>query len=467
MRPAVPGAARTMLMAIPILTIAGVGLLLWIAASPLRVLYLLPVLLAFEYRVRPGIFSMDLAELCVVVALGVWLIRRWEQAASDPLQERSRETILILALAVCAAPSILFESDMAHAASVYRDLLVPFLFFFLLMQCRLERKQVHALIKLACALALANACLGILQYATGNYLWFAGAGEAEWQEYKIGLARLSILGESLAPGNALPIGMYTGANNFASFLSLPLCVSTTLAFTREIGRRRRIFCLAASLLLFVCLLLTIFRSGLVVFAASMTLVFLLLHSEKKIARVAAVAGLLALLGFLFLTQGILDWDQFGSFQGREEMVSAAVRLIKAHPEVLLTGGFSDLYRAQSRETQEIHNLALYSVVHYGLPATIVLFAFFLLFFQRAVKAARNMHGPERNVLIAVCASVTASVFLYGATTMVIDSVQTSIWMLFWVGMGGYLIALQKYSYGTGPQTTALRVIALPAQGEPA
>lgn len=456
-----------MLMAIPIVTLSGVGFLLWIAANPSRLIYLLPVLLAFEYRVRPSLFSLDLAELCVVVVLGVWLIRSWERAAADPLHVPSRESILILALAVCAAPSILFESNLAHAASVYRDLLAPFLFFFLLMSCRLERHHVHTLIKLACALALANACLGLLQYATGNFLWFAGAEEAEWQEYKIGLARLSIFGESLAPGNALPVGMYTGANNFACFLSLPLCLASTFAFTREIGRRQRFLCLAASLLLLVSLLLTIFRSGLVVFAASMTLVFLLLHREKKLARVAAVASLVALLGFLFLTQGILDWDQFGSFQGREEMVSAAVRLVRAHPEVLLTGGFSDLYHAQSREGQEIHNLALYSVVHFGLPVTILLFAFFIRFFRRAMKAARSMQGPERNVVVATCASMTASVFLYGATAMVIDSVQTSIWLMFWVGMGGYLIEFQKCKEKTQPMRSALPAIALSVQGEPA
>jgi hypothetical protein len=456
-----------MLIAIPIVALSGVGFLLWIAASPSRLVYLLPVLLAFEYRVRPSIFSIDLAEMCVVVALGVWLIRRWEQAPSATLQETPRESILILALVVCAAPSILFETNTAHAASVYRDLLAPFLFFLLLMRCRLERQHVHALIKLACALALANAFLGVLQYATGKFMWFAGGEEAEWQEYKIGLARLSLLGESLAPGNSLPVGMYTGANNFACFLSLPLCLASTFAFTREIGRRKRLLCLAASGLLFVCLLLTIFRSGLVVFAASMTLVFLLLHPKKKLAGVAAVAGLVALLGFLFLTQGILDWDQFGSFQGREAMISSAVQLIKAHPEVLLAGGFSDLYHAQSREGQEIHNLALYSVVHYGLPATILLFAFFVRFFRRAVTAARAMHGSERNVLVATCASISATFFLYGTTTMVIDSVQTSIWLLFWVGMGGYLIEFQKRAPAAGLERSTLPAIALSAQGEPA
>jgi hypothetical protein len=456
-----------MLIAIPIVALSSAVFLLWIAASPSRLVYLLPVLLAFEYRVRPSLFSIDLAELCVVVALGVWLIRRWEQAPSATLLETPRESILILALAVCAAPSVLFESNMAHAASVYRDLIVPFLFFLLLVRCRLDRQQVHALIKLACALALGNALLGLLQYETGNFLWFAGAGEAEWQEYKIGLARLSLFGESLAPGNALPIGMYTGANNLACFLSLPLCLATTSVFTYEIGRSRRLLCLAASLLLFVCLLLTIFRSGLVVFTASMTLVFLLLHPEKKFARVAVVAGVVALLGFLFLTQGILDWDQFGSFQGREEMVSSAIRLVKAHPEVLLTGGFSDLYHAQSRETQEIHNLALYSVVHYGLPTTILLFAFFIRLFRRAVATARSMQGLERNILIATCASITATFILYGATTMVIDSIQTSIWLMFWVGVSEYLIGFQQCKSIGVREKAASCAIALPAQGEPA
>lgn len=192
--------------------------------------------------------------------------------------------------------------------------------------------------------------------------------------------------------------------------------------------------------MFVSLLFTIFRSGLLVFAASMMAVHLLLSRRRGFWRVAAVASLACLIAFLFLTQGLFDWDQFGSFAGRQDMISETFTLIKSHPELLLTGGFSDLYHVQSRETQEIHNLALYSIVQYGLPATILFFSFFLRFFFRAIRAVLALSGIARSVLAAIVASLAANVFLYGSTTMLIDSVQTSLWLLFWTGIAMYLIA---------------------------
>ena len=42
--------------------------------------------------------------------------------------------------------------------------------------------------------------------------------------------------------------------------------------------------------------------------------------------------------------------------------------------------------------------------------------------------------------MAIAASIGANVFLYGSTTMLIDSVQTTIWLLFWAGIANYLIA---------------------------
>jgi len=152
-----------------------------------------------------------------------------------------------------------------------------------------------------------------------------------------------------------------------------------------------------------------------------------------------ISLLAAIVAILFLTQGLLDWDQFGSFQGRQEMISAALALMKSHPELLLTGGYTDLYHLQSRETQEIHNLALYSIVQFGLPVTLLYFAFFIRLFRRAIPAVKALTGVERSTLVAIVASVGANVFVYGSTTMLIDSVQTSIWLLFWSGIATYLI----------------------------
>lgn len=454
-----------MLLAIPIFLIALGTALFWIAASPSRLIYLLPVLLSFEYRLRLSNFSFDLSEMSFFIMVLVCLLRAWEGKQVGSKENLPTQRLLILLLAVSAFPSIFFESNMAHATSVYRDLMLPFLFLFVFLQAGLEEEQIHALIKLACILAFANACLGIVQYTTGNYLWFAGPDEAEWQAYKTGLAKLSIFGGFLGVQDTLPVGLYTGANNFACYLSLPLCLATTLAFSRDLARRKRLVCLMASALMFVCLLFTIFRSGLLVFAASMMAVYLFLSRRRGVLRVVTVGALAGLIAILFLTQGLFDWDQFGSFTGRQEMISDAFTLIKAHPELLLTGGYTDLYHLQSRETQEIHNLGLYSIVQYGLPATALFFAFFIRFFCRAIRAANVLTGLERSVLVAIVASIAGNVFLYGSTTMLIDSVQTSIWLLFWTGIASYLIAYATAEVRDSSPVFVPRSAMLPEHGK--
>src|SRR5208282_6886476 len=400
-----------MLLAIPIFIMALGAALFWIAARRARLVYVLPLLLSFEYRIRLSSFSFDLSEFSFFVVARVCLARAWEGRCVGPAGKASPERLLIVLLAVFAFPAIFFEVNTAHAASVYRDLMLPFLFLFVFLRAGLEKEQIHMLIKLGCVFALANAALGIVQYATGNYLWFAGPDEAEWRAYKTGLAKLSGFGDFLGVQDALPTGLYTGANTFACFLSLPLCLVTTLAFFGGLARRKRAVCLLASAVMFVCLLFTMFRSGLLVFAASMMTVYLLLSRRRGLMRVATVSVLASIIAILFLTQGLLDWDQFGSFEGRQEMISDAFTLMKAHPELLLTGGYTDLYHLQSRETQEIHNLALYSIVQFGLPATLLFFAFFFRLFLRAIRAARELAQPGRSVLVAIGASLGANVLL--------------------------------------------------------
>src|SRR5271169_4519521 len=119
-----------MLMVLPAMVLVLGILLLLLANRPVRWIYTVPLLLAFEYRVQMGGFSMDLAELSVLVALFVWLARTWEGKQTISAKSISRDGVAVFLLAVCALPSIFFEYNFHHAASVYRDLLLPFFFFF-------------------------------------------------------------------------------------------------------------------------------------------------------------------------------------------------------------------------------------------------------------------------------------------------------------------------------------------------
>lgn len=428
------------LLSIPALTLLVAAFLFWMAFQPSRAIYLIPLLLSFEYRMRFSSFSFDLCELSLFIAAFVFLLRRWSSTHAPQSPGVLTEGWLILLLAIFALPAIFFESNTAHAASVYRDFLLPFLFFAVFAQAELEKRKLLALLKLAVAFALANAGFGIVQYFTGRYLWFAGPDEAEWQAYKTGLAKLSIFGDWLGVQDTLPTGLYTGANMFACFLSVPLCLTTALAFSPDLAKSQRRACLAAAVFMFICLLFTMFRSGLLVYAASLMAVYLYLGRRRTLLRLFTIAVLASILAVLFLTQGLFDWDQFGSFEGRQDMISAAFALLRAHPELLLTGGFNDLYHLQSKEMQEIHNLALYSIVQFGLPATVLFFAFVIRWIRRILRAARAASGLDRTLLVSIVASIAANVFLYGSSTMLIDSVQTSVWLMFWIAIAHGLAA---------------------------
>lgn len=425
------------LLAIPVMIGVLAFLLYCIASRPARFIFLIPFLLSFEYRVRLSSVSFDVSELLLFIVALVCILLPKRRGSAPARGHLVEHLSFILPLAFLAAPAVVLESNTAHAASVYRDFVLPFVFFLAFVSAGIEAKQVDALIKMTIAVMVANAGLGLIQYFSGNYLFLAAPIELEWQSYKTGLAKLSAFGSWIGVNDTLPVGLFTGTNMFACFLSLPLCVTTVLAFSPSLRKSRRCICLLASAVMLVCLTFTTFRSGLVVYAASLITCYLYL-GRRSLLRYVIVSVLTAALAVLFLAPGMFDWDQFGSFQGREDMISSTVALIRSHPEVLFFGGYTDLYHLQSRKFQEIHNLALYSIVQFGLPVTVLFFTFFARIVFRAFRAARAADGLRRALLSSIVISIAANVFLYGMSTMLIDSVQTSLWFMFWAGIAHYL-----------------------------
>jgi|GEM_PF-2684219 len=452
------------LLAIPVIVGVLAFLLYCIASRPARIIFLIPFLLGFEYRVRLSAFSFDVSELLLLI-VGLVCVFPPKIAGSTPTRRHSADYLwFVLPLAILAAPAVILESNTAHAASVYRDFVLPFVFFLALVRADIGARQVAALIKLTIAVMVANAGLGLIQYFSGNYLFLAAPIELEWQSYKTGLAKLSAFGDWIGVNDTLPVGLFTGANMFACFLSLPLCVTTVLAFSPSLRKSSRGICLVAAAVMLVCLTFTIFRSGLIVYAASLIVCYLYL-GKRSLLRLVTVSVLAGVLAALFFAPGVFDWDQFGSFQGREDMISAAVALVRSHPELLFFGGYTDLYHLQSRESQEIHNLALYSIVQFGLPATVLFFTFFARIAFRALRAARAADGLLRALLASIVISISANVFLYGLSTMLIDSVQTSLWFMFWAGIAHNLTARIEVR-DQAPAVVAAPVrAALPQQSE--
>ncbi len=70
----------------------------------------------------------------------------------------------------------------------------------------------------------------------------------------------------------------------------------------------------------------------------------------------------------------------------------------------------------------------------------------------------------KSVLVAIAASIAANIFLYGSTTMLIDSVQTSIWLLFWTGVASYLMAYATAEVRISSPAFVPRTVMLPEHG---
>ena len=438
-----------------ILAVAGVAAVLCLMTGRDRLVYIIPLLLAFECRVRLGAVSFDLSELTVVFAMSVWLLDPGDEKRLDVANRVSTNGVLIALLGVFALPSVFLEDHFLHSVSTYRDLMVPFVFLFCFLKAGIDLPQLRKLVVAACCLILFNAILGIIQFKTGNYLWFANEDEMDWQVYKIGLVKISLLGEFLGIKDALPAGLYSGTNNFGLYLTIPLCICGTVVLSRNFARRERVFCLLASATLFVCLVLTIFRSGLLVYFTSILAIYLFVTPRFRQVRLIAVLLIAATFAVFFLSQGVFDFDSFGTFSARQGMLSDAWTLIKSHPEVLLAGGFTDLYHQQFRQEQEIHNLMLYAIVKYGLLATLCFYCIVGFALWRAVRAVKTSVGPERDILLSLTVSLSANVFLCGLSTMIIDSVQTTIWLLFWLGITIHLTTWLDFQKAEAMETRSI------------
>jgi len=430
---------------------------LWWVASPTRVLYAIPLLVAFEFRNRYWGVSFEFVELCLVIAVIAWLWQFWSGGPAAGPAASQRDRGLLLLLAILAFPSIFFEDNLQHALSSYRDLLIPVTFFFFFGSLRMGSALLIRILKLSFVLALGNAALGILQYQTGYGLWFASGDELVWQAYKTGLIHAAEMASSIGLGESLAIGAYGGANNFATYLTVPFCLAGVLACSKELSRKKRAAFAAAAAVLFVALACTLFRSELLIAALSSVVLFLLLspHITKRHIGIVAIAG--GLLLSVFLMPGFLDWDQYGTLTGRWEMSGDALDLLAKHPLQSMVGGMSDLYHRHYAQPQDVHSMVLYCILQFGMPATLVFLGLITRWVVRCWRAAKTANGLSKKVLLAMLVPVAANIFLYGQTTMLFDSVQISMLLFFWLGVTSCLALRQECLASGSVKVTAATV----------
>ena len=422
---------------LPLLAVAGAGILsiifiifIWM---PTTLLYLVPLLLSVEYRVDLEFFSFTLAEVSAVL---VWIVVLLRIRNNHRIHLKKIEVYLLLAIVITALPGVLLESDVRHALSVYRDFTVPLIFFTGFLLTGLSWRQIITLLKIFVLVAAVSALLGIMQYKTNNYMWTMRPEDVIWQHYKLGFIQDSTVGQLLGVRNTLPVGLYSTTNNFASYLVIPTVLAFALALLPYRSRAERILWKASFISLFVSLLFTFSRGSLFTFlVAWLFLVWFRKKHRISLTSLLMVGGIGVLLIGLVLLSNVLSWDQLGTFEGRGVMLQAGVELLRDHPEALLTGGFTEEYRAHYYQWQSIHNLFLYGVLQFGLLATLSWLFLVGLELRYILSVIHSKDQEVRSLVLALFGGLVTTVFMYAQTTSFIDSVQSSLWLFFWIGVG--------------------------------
>ncbi len=387
--------------------------------------------MSIEYRVRLGAVSVavcELAPLAVIVALAVGGEARRMHAERGPL-------ILLLLSAVLALIGVYVADDQVHALSVYRDLLSPLLLFFLLATADLDRGRILSLARAFVLLATATAILGLVQYATDSYLWTLTDDGRVWLEFKTGLIRSFFLGRWLHTGHTLPIGLTAQTMNFAAYLVLPALVARALGWLPSVDPGSRTLWRACFWILLVALVLTFSRSSIFTLIVGWSLLRAMRTQGTSWVRAGAFAGVAALFVLLVILSGVVSFDALGTVRGRGTLIQAGLDLVRDHPDALLTGGYTDIYRTRYHGTQLPHNLVLYLVIQYGVPAALAWAGLVLVGVRRTFGALQATDPALRSIALAIFAGSAATVFMYAQTTSFIDTVQTGAWFFFWLALG--------------------------------
>jgi hypothetical protein len=417
-------------------------------------------LLGIEYRIRFDSFSFTLAELSLPLALVALLfgIRKGLTKQFDSLY-----FVALIMIAMFGLTSVLAAPDTLHAMSVYRDLLAPCLFFGILLSIPLSRHDVSILVKAYVAVATINACLGIVQFYTGQFVWFHEPDGYVSEAAKVAQIRQSVLGALLGIKDNLPVGLYAGMNNFASYLVPPCLMSLALSRMKPLSKRSRFGWRAATVILTFGLILTFSRASVLSLGLGIPLT---IRAIAKARLRVAVTGLVLLVGLAIMVavigSGVVSWDDLGTGAGRIDMVTNGLAFLESHPIVLLLGGGTWNYFAEYSATQVVHNLCVYLVLQFGV---VVAGAWLFIVTTAQLRAFRQLPRVEGNhqlLALALWASAFVTLYIYGQTASFADMVQAAMWLFLLQALAIHLLRREPALMLVRPKHLAvMRVIANP------
>jgi len=399
-------------------------------------LLLLPLLLAVEYRFRVGAVSFMPGEFCLLPAL---LAASLQRHSWNPARPSSGLLLLGMGIAATGFISVFFQSDLNHTLSAYRDLMVPVIFYFAFTSARLPSWQAIRMAKVFVACASLSSVLAIVQFRADDFLWFQDTDYVPWQEFKTTLISSSNFGQLLGVQHTLPTGTYAQTNNFAEYLVVPAVVALALSRRAACPGLQRWFWRMCAVLQATAMLFTFSRGSLLTLIAAFAGFHFLIARRRgtRIAMVLAAAGGIA---FALLHSDALSFDDYGTLFSRMDMIRSGLSLIATHPTALLTGGLTEVYLNLFLFGQLVHNLFLYLVLQFGLGTMVAWTALVSLALRRAAAIWKSSVPEASSIGGAVIVAVSLSVFVYAQTTFMITSVQSAMWLFFWIGIAQHLAA---------------------------
>lgn len=401
-------------------------------------LHAIPLLLAVEYRVRTSTVSFTLAELSLPIAVLAMAFATLYSA-----RVRLDRHCVLAALITCTTAflSIFLQRDFYHTVSVYRDLILPILFYLAFISVRLRSQWAAALAKAFIGWATLSSALAITQFYTNDYLWFQPDDVAPWQEFKSGLVAASSVGQLMGATNTLPPGLCSHPNNLAAYLVIPLLITYALVRSSELAVISRcLWALCGAIQLFA-LSCTFMRSSLLTLIAGIV-GFEGLVGKRRRVRFRAFVGCLVLIiaiSYLSITSEAFSFDDLGTLRARRAMFDVGVSLLLEHPLALLIGGLTEVYMdATADVNQLVHNLFMYMVLQFGAITLIGWLTLFISELRHSARLLFEASDTSQRMGGAIVVGVAVSIGFYGQTYSMLDNVQIGLWLCFWLGITVHL-----------------------------
>jgi O-antigen ligase len=266
---------------------------------------------SYVWRFKVGPFPTTVLEILILATIGLYIAGRWQTGGWR--YQRTQLEIPTALFLLAALIGIAVSPDHIGALGIYRAYFIePVILFYVAID--LLRTPQHFRVVL---LALAVGCT-----------FFAILNLGVW-------ARDLLTHQIIETGNA-PEALYTSPNQVAIFLEPPLAVVTAFALYASTSRERTV-ALICLLFLFVAMVLTLSRGGLITMAA-LALLAVITMPQRRV-KVALLAG--AVLGGLALSQvpyiairlhNQLDLSyRWNALEGRLQIWSDTLNMLRDHP----------------------------------------------------------------------------------------------------------------------------------------